>query len=190
MASNNKFYIKHGERPWENPEVLHTFRDQWTIVRVQTPWDYCLETWYLDHCLGSKHFETFELGHRVFSLRDTYGIPHATILGILPDITSPYMGCSDLLTTDFFNIGGENLRILQVRGREDDLATRESLFKVCEWLQMAMPKTLLHQTALFGDTDMDYHVRSLLPAEHTWNEWTPASKAPHHEGLEKGWLSF
>lgn len=188
--SHNKFYIKVLEKPWENPEVVHDFGDGRTVVRVQTPWDYCLESWFLDHCLCSKHFETFEVGHRVFSVRDRWGIPHATILCLLPGVTSPYSGCADLHTVDYYRIGGENLRILQVRGREDRLAQTADIQAIGEWLGIDLSRELGLGAAVFGDNDSDYHLRHLLPYNHLWENWTPASKKPINGSIERGWLSY
>src|SRR3954462_1281928 len=142
-------FIRRMSIPWEKPEVVHDFDDGWKIVRVQTAWDYGIEGWFLDHCLGTKHFDTFEQGHRVFSLRDRYDVPHATILCLLPEIVSPYMGCADLGVADYFGIEGENLKILQVRGRKDALARPEFLYKVGEWLGYHPDSSLILSSKLF-----------------------------------------
>lgn len=184
-------FVRHMEKPWENPEELHAFDNGWKIVRVQTEWDYGLETWFLDHCLGTKHFATFEIGHRVFSLRDDYEVPRATILGLLSEKTSPYMTFSDLCTMDYFSIGGEEMRILQVRGRNDALATPKAMTYVADWLGIELPKELELATLVFGDDDTSYHDRHLLDEEdRIYTGWTPPSRGPEHGGILRGWLSF
>ena len=191
MATRRRF-IRHLEKPWENPEVIHTFEEGWKIVRCQTAWDYGLEGWFLDHCLGTKHFETFEKGHRVFSLRDPDDIPHATILCLLEEKVSPYMFCADLRDNgDWYTIEGETMCVLQVRGRNDALAKPEYLNLVSNWLRgEGCDKLTLLSAHVFGDKDDDYHIRALLSEDHDFGWWTPDSKAPNHGGIERGWLSL
>lgn len=191
MPSRRRF-IRFIEKPWENPEVLHEFDQGWKIVRCQTAWDYGMEGWFLDHCLGTKHFDTFEKGHRVFSLRDSDDIPHATILCLLENRVSPYMGCSDLRDRgNYYTIEGETMSVLQVRGRNDTLAKAEYLNMVSHWLTGEnADKFVLLSAHIFGDQDEDYHTRALLDENHFYTGWTPDSAAPEHGGIERGWLSL
>jgi hypothetical protein len=186
--------IRDVKKPWENPEVVGRVRDH-SIVRVQTPWDYGLETYFLDHCLGTKHFETFERGHRAFSVRDRYGVPHATILTLRPEMVSPYMGCTDLGTTQFGNVGGELVRVLQVRGRKDKPARVDYLRMVRSWFMECVgheyqgpnQKIVDMHNYVFGDNDTDYHDLYLLDDEEQdyLGAWT--GEAPE---VHQGWLSF
>jgi hypothetical protein len=187
--------IRNVKKPWENPEPLGHPAEGWSVVRVQTPWDYGLETYFLDHCLGTKHFETFERGHRVFSLRDQYDVPHATILALKPNIVSPYMGFTDLGTMQVGNVGGEILRILQVRGRHDSPARVEYLRMVRNWFmecvghkyEGADQRIVDMHNLVFGDSDTQYHDAYLLDEDE---RGYPGAWVGDPPAAMQGWLSL
>lgn len=92
------------------------------ITNVVTQNDYGIEGKMLAHCLGTKRAEHFNGAHRVFSIRDPEGVPHATILTTRNPQESPYGMCRDLATGMPMYLDDEKLWVLQVRGRDDALA--------------------------------------------------------------------
>lgn len=188
-------YIRDLNPPWENPESVGTLDNGMKVVRVQTPWDYGMESYFLGHCLGSKDFLNFEVGHRAFSVRDTYGIPHATILCLKNGIVSPYQGSADLGTFQMGNIGGELLRIIQVRGRHDAPANINYLRPVRKWfmrcvdhLYQGVPDKIVDMhNFIFGDTDEEYHEHYMMDDED--NHWLGGHVGPTAAG-KRGYLSY
>lgn len=149
--------------PWEERDVVAQ-HGEYTIERVRTQWDYELEGFMLAHCLGTKNAETFGKHHTVFSVREKgTGIPHATVLCVRRGARSPYGACADLGTKNHMRLGGRKLRVLQVRGRYDDLARPEYLEIVFRWFMSLGGKptislnTLLRHAYTHGDDDEDYH---------------------------------
>jgi hypothetical protein len=182
------------QRPWEKREVVGRI-DDYTIERVQTPKDYGTETVFLWHCLGTKNFERFEIGHRVFSLRDKHGIPHATILTLKPNVVSAYGSCADLGVIDNMNVGGEALRVLQVRGRNDELAAPRFLRIAGKWWEECsgrqIPDGVKHTTALqahiFGDSDMNYHLNyQMEPSKNPYKN----AKPDEADSIRRDWVSW
>jgi hypothetical protein len=187
--------IRDLKKPWEYPEPVGQVENGWTIVRVQTPWDYGLETYFLDHCLGTKHFEAFEKGHRVFSLRDEYEVPHCTILCLKPGFVSAYAAFADLGTTQRAELGGEELHVLQVRGRHDNPAGVKYLKLVRSWFLENLgreyegiePEIVDMHNLVFGDKDDQYHHAYILNEDERIYEgaWVGADPTGG-----RGWLSL
>jgi len=163
--------------PWERPDVVWK-SGPYSIVKCDTQWDYQLETYYLAHCLGTKDYDGFSRAHVVYSLRDELGYPHATILCVREDEYSPYGRCWDIGSYEYFTPEpGENLRVLQVRGRYDDIAmpiyhaiAREWYIQFGGKIQVDEAKlvTFLERT---GDDDWNYHFRYLLDEERNSFPW-------------------
>jgi hypothetical protein len=109
---------------WDNKEVLwQDTETAYQVVRCSTQNDMEIEGRMLAHCLGTKEAEHWaEEGHRVFSIRGPEGVPHATILTCTDTGRSPYGFCRDLFTSEPMVVEGEQLWVLQVRGRADKLA--------------------------------------------------------------------
>lgn len=109
--------------PWENNEpVWWDTRSAYVVTDIITQADFELEGKLLAHCLGTKNALEWNKVHRMFSIRGPEGLPHATILCVYNGKTSPYGACADLTSSEPFKIDGKKLRVLQVRGRDDDLA--------------------------------------------------------------------
>lgn len=167
--------------PWENPApVWKSQSGAYSIVKCDTQWDYQLETYYLAHCLGTKDYNAFSRAHMVYSLRDELGIPHATILCVRPDEYSPYGMSWDIGSYHTFDPepGEQALRILQVRGRQDDLAMECYHSIVRDWYTQfggEVPKRVIPKIvafcALHGDSDVNYHFRYLLDEQKNAFEW-------------------
>lgn len=109
--------------PWDDNEFLwadaHT---AYGVTNIITQDDFMLEGRMLAHCLGTKKADDWNVWHRMFSIRDDMGVPHATILATRNPQKSPYGMCRDLVTGSPMEVDGENLWVLQVRGRGDALA--------------------------------------------------------------------
>ena len=155
--------------PWENPEVIWDIpKSPYTIVRCDTQWDYGMEGYFLAHCLGTKDHDAFSKAHVCYSLRDTLGVPHCTILCVREDEYSPYGYAWDIGSVRSFTPEGESLRILQVRGREDRIAMPIFHAYVRDWYTRNGGKIDVDITKLVnllkkqGDNDRNYHFRYLL----------------------------
>jgi hypothetical protein len=158
--------------PWEEREAVAQ-HGEYTIERVRTQWDYELEGFMLAHCLGTKDAEAFGKHHVVFSVREKHtGIPHATVLCVRKGGRSPYGACADLGTKSHMKFEGRKLRVLQVRGRQDDYARPEYIEFVFKWFQSlgGKPKislhTLLWHADKHGDTDDAYHFDGWMDEEN------------------------
>jgi hypothetical protein len=164
--------------PWESTQEV--WRDgPYSIVRSDSQWDWWLETYFLAHCLGTKNHAEFSKAHVVYSLRDTFGIPHATILCVREDEFSPYGRCWDVGSHHNFQPEQESVRILQVRGRNDDLAMAPYHAIVRDWyvqnggiIQVPIDK-FVEYIMRVGDPDVDYHFRYKLDQRNgfLWTHW-------------------
>lgn len=132
--------LEKGKPPWEKCVVNWVTDDgAYSMVEVTTQWDFELEGYYLAHCLGTKNADEFNVAHRVFSLRDRLGFPHATILLQRIGRFSPYGQSRDLLTDSPVLLKEEGSKfpvrynVLQVRGREDQIARWEYYALVRDW---------------------------------------------------------
>lgn len=169
--------------PWENPLVVYQVPDSpYTIQVCNTEWDYGIEGYLLAHCLGTKDFDDFSKAHAVYSLRDAIGIPHATILCVREDEYSPYGMCWDIGGVEWFTPEdpSEKLRILQVRGRNDDIAHPVFHAMVRAWYEnfggklIVEPQKLVKLLRKLGDKDKKYHFEYLLDESTNhfgWAHW-------------------
>lgn len=164
--------------PWEEREVVSR-SGPYTIESVRTQWDYELEGFFLAHCLGTKDADKFGRHHQVFSVRDAdSGVPHATILCVRPGKWSPYGGCRDLGTKHSMRIDGKKLRVLQVRGRFDEIARPEFMYLTAMWFQAQGGKLdiplaqVLRYCAVKGDDDEEYHYDLLFDDSRNGFTWS------------------
>lgn len=163
--------------PWESTQEV--WRDgPYSIVRSDSQWDWWLESYFLAHCLGTKNHAEFSKAHVVYSLRDAFGIPHATILCVREDEFSPYGRCWDVGSHHNFQPEQESVRILQVRGRNDDLAMAPYHALIRDWyvqnggiLQVPIDK-FVQYILREGDADYDYHFRYKLDTKRNGFLWT------------------
>lgn len=172
--------------PWDNPqEVWRDPSDAYSIVRSDSQWDWWLETYFLAHCLGTKNHAEFAKPHVVYSLRDSLDIPHATILCVRHGWYSPYGRCWDVGSNKVFAPENERLRILQVRGRNDELAMAQYHALVRDWyvsnggeLQVPIDKFVQYIMRV-GDDDLDYHFRYKLDERNgfSWAHWNKRLRA-------------
>lgn len=155
-------------------------------MKNTSQWDYELEGFYLAHCLGTKNYDDFAKAHVVYSLRDGLGYPHATILCVRPEEYSPYGACWDVGSRYEFAPEGESLRILQVRGRNDDLAMAPFHAIVRDWYILhggQIDSRILSRIDEViwreGDSDWNYHFRYLLDERNpfTWAHWNEKMRA-------------
>ena len=175
--------------PWENPLVVYEIPDSpYTIQKCDTEWDYGIEGYFLAHCLGTKDFDHFSRAHAVYSLRDAAGIPHATILCVREDEYSPYGMCWDIGGVEWFTPEdpSEKLRILQVRGRNDDIAHPVFHSMVRGWYVNFGGRILVDIEKLVnllmrkGDHDFEYHFEYLLDEstnQFGWAHWNEKMRA-------------
>lgn len=186
--------------PWENPQVVWTHPEgAYSVVLCDTQWDYALETYFLAHCLGTKDYREFSDAHVVYSIRDQFGIPHATILCQRNGKLSPYGTCYDLGTAEYFRPHHRGtpklespMRVLQVRGRNDDLAMLPYLELAQQWF-VAMggnPKIPFRKwnQAVYRhmDTDFEYHFCYLLDESNNKFEWTHRSAEQRRQAILDG----
>ena len=117
----------------------------------------------------------------MYSLRDTLGVPHATILCVRDGEYSPYGPCWDIGSKLPFMPEplGQQLRILQVRGRNDALAMAPYHAITREWyaqnggtLQVSLDK-FVKLILKVGDDDYAYHFRYKLDERNgfLWTHW-------------------
>jgi hypothetical protein len=144
----------------------------YTIEAVDTEWDYRLEGYMLGHCLGVKDFKEFDSRHQVLSLRDTVGVPHATVLTTYLRTLSEYGLSDDLFGSDPAIYQDKTiLHMLQIRGRHDRIARPEYHQIVRRWWKDAggsYERTdeeldRICRTA-YPDTDRTYHYSYLMDA--------------------------
>lgn len=185
---------------WENPErVWEEAEGGYSIVKVATQWDYCLEGYFLSHCIGTKDIDTFGIAHKVYSLRDALGVPHCTILCQNIDKQSMYGASGDIITHLPFlpEAEGPILRVLQVRGRHDKLAMRPYMQMVLDWYKKFggeweqeeehMIRLIENycSKAQYADFDFLYHFRYMMDdKKHPWlwashNEELTEAYTPH-----------
>lgn len=108
---------------WDNPDFLWVDKHTaYGVCEIITQDDFQQEGLLLAHCLGTKRADDWNVWHRMFSIRDREGLPHATILTTRNPKESPYGFCRDLGTGYPMSYDGEQLWILQVRGRGDHIA--------------------------------------------------------------------
>lgn len=145
---------------WADPHGAYT------IEILESQWDYELEGFFLAHCLGTKDAAEFNLGHRAYSVRDRFGIPHATVLCAFADVWSPYGKSADLGTIEPFwpeKTDGPELNVLQVRGRCDALAMLPFHKLVRQWYEdrggkLQVPDSTMDTAVTrLGDSDVMYH---------------------------------
>lgn len=167
------------EIPWESPAVVWE-TGPYSIVRCETQWDYGMEGYFLAHCIGTKDYVSFSEAHSIYSLRDPFGIPHATILCLKQGHFSPYGDSFDLGTnSSFYPEGkvGDKCVVLQVRGREDALAMVPYHRIVRDWFRENGGVILWDDESLdravqkHHDTDYDYHFRYLLDESVNLFDW-------------------
>ena len=176
--------------PWENPEVVYECPGGgYSVQRCASQWDYWLETYFLAHCLGTKDYADFSKSHVVYSLRDKYGIPHATILCVREDEPSPYGMCWDIGSYHLFTPEDERIRVLQVRGRNDAIAHPIFHALVREWyrhkggrIDMDVGKIVRFLQAK-GDKDTQYHFRFIL--DETTNHFLFTHW--NHQAVRQAW---
>lgn len=161
--------------PWEKPEVVWEHPEgAYSVCKCDTPRDWNFEGYFLAHCLGTKEYEEFSKAHVVYSLRDKRGIPHATILCLREDEFSPYGAAWDIGSILPFQPEDEPLRILQVRGREDDIAHPVFHCMVREWyvahggIIQADIANIVEFLRVRGDSDENYHFRYLMDDSVNW----------------------
>lgn len=189
--------LEKGKPPWEKcVQNWETKDGAYSIVEVSTQWDYELEGYYLAHCLGTKNAEEFNIAHRVFSVRDKLGFPHATILLQRMGIHSPYGQSRDLLTDAPMRLDESDSKfpiryyVLQVRGREDKLARWEYYRLVREWYVQnggqfregkKRPLALIRKAVMHAqDPDVKYHYGYLLDESVNFFTWSY-----HNESMAK-----
>lgn len=180
------------EKPWEKYRKVWTDpQGQYDIVAIETQWDYCLEGYFLAHCLGTKDFDEFNSDHIVYSLRDSLQIPHATILCLRDSKWSVYGNSADLGTTAFFFPEPDiRARVLQVRGREDCIAALPFHRLVREWYKSRGGKLAIAEdrmdwwckSRLTGDHDEDYHYEYNLDPSVNYFQW-----ASHNHKLREAY---
>lgn len=182
--------LDKGTPPWEKYAVQWETQDgAYQVVEVTTQWDYELEGYFLAHCLGTKNAREFGVAHRVFSLRDKLGYPHATILLQKVGMHSPYGQSRDLLTENPMKLPvsyakfDAAYRVLQVRGREDQIARWEYYSIVRKWYvahgglftDKKKPLGLVRRAVQHAqDCDVKYHYGYLLDESvnfFTWAWW-------------------
>jgi hypothetical protein len=179
------------EKPWEKYRVVCKLDNQYDIVALETQWDYCLEGYFLAHCLGTKDFDEFNENHVAYSLRDSLQIPHATILCLRDGKWSDYGHSSDLGSTAYFYPeSGLRARVLQVRGREDCVAALPYHRLVREWYKDHGGELVITDDRLdfwcnsrmTGDHDEFYHYKYLLNTAVNFFHW-----ASHNDKLRKAY---
>lgn len=182
--------LEKGKPPWEESIVQWSTEDgAYSMHEVRTQWDYELEGYFLAHCLGTKDADEFNKAHRVLSLRDRLGYPHATILLQRVGKFSPYGQSRDLLTDDPVRLKEPNKRaliahtVLQVRGREDAIARWEYYALVRHWYtqhggrfrdKSKTPDLVRRAVMSHSDRDIKYHYGYLLDESanfFTWSHW-------------------
>jgi len=178
------------EKPWEKYRIVWSDPNgQYDMVAIETQWDYCLEGYFLAHCLGTKDFDEFNDIHVAYSLRDSLRIPHATVLCLRDSKWSDYGKSADLGTTAFFYPeSGLRARVLQVRGREDCVAALPFHRLVREWYSSHGGQLVIEQERLdawcrsrmMGDHDDLYHYQYSLNPSVNFFQW-----AHHNDKLRK-----
>lgn len=140
----------------------------YSIEVVETEWDYGVEGFMLAHCLGTKDWMKFHKNHVVFSIRDKYGVPHATLLYARSRTESDYGDFNDFLGGTPMMYYGEALHHLQARGRNDNLAMRP-FHRIAREFHKSRGGTLGRHNAildayctLHGDRDRRYHYEYTL----------------------------
>lgn len=161
--------------PWEDAKVVAEI-DGYDVCAVRTPFDYGLEGYLLAHCLGTKDDE-FREKHRVYSIRDRNGVSHCTILYYCGASRneSPYGICDDFGSSRPGRDGnGQELHLLQVRGREDQIAHPDYHEIARRFHETLGGEILVPEDALDaycsrnGDKDYRYHDDYTLD---TWVNW-------------------
>lgn len=167
------------ERPWEEEiPVWEAPRGGYRLEEIRTQWDYELEGYFLAHCLGTKDADEFNKAHRVFSLRDRFRIPHCTVLLQRNDTWSPYGQSADLGTEHPCYIDDDPYWVLQVRGRNDDVARWEFYKLVLQWFmqhggKLEVPAaTLMRRIGVIGDRDLKYHYGYFLDESVNHFTWS------------------
>jgi hypothetical protein len=140
-----------------------------------------MEGYLLAHCIGTKDADEFGKAHRVFSLRDKLGVSHCTVLLQRDNTWSPYGGSRDLLTNSPMTLGKDKYFVLQVRGREDELARWEYYWMVLQWYLAHGGKCNVQYGKLqqavehVQDSDLKYHYGYALDESVNMFNW-----AYHH----------
>lgn len=178
------------EKPWESYRIVWTDPTmQYDLVAVETQWDYGLESYFLDHCLGTKDAEEFGEAHAVYSLRDSHRIPHATVLCLRTGHYSVYQAATDLGTTAHcIPERNTSVRVLQVRGRRDRLAATPFHRLVRDWylsaggVMVLDPKSLDNwcKSTMWADHDEQYHYDYRMDDSNLLFDW-----AYHNERLRR-----
>lgn len=177
-----KNLLAEGAPEWDQRvQVWGNRTGSYSIEEVRTQQDFQKETYYLAHCLGTKRAESFNQVHRVFSVRDSLGFPHATILLQRDGTYSPYGDSRDMYTNKTMLIGNRHYHVLQVRGREDRLSRPEFFTMAAEWYESCGGKLenplgeIQRMLLRRGDQDVNYHYRYLLDESvnhflYTWED--------------------
>lgn len=180
--------------PWEERiPVWGNKSGSYTLEEVRMQWDYELEGFFLAHCLGTKDANAFNKAHRVFSLRDSLGFPHCTVLLQRDGEWSPYGKSGDLFTDNRMLIGNRWYKVLQVRGREDQIARPEFYSMVVEWYEslggkMEMPLAEIQRFLLRrGDTDIKYHYSYLLDQSVNYFTYSYRNERLAERYAQLGW---
>lgn len=175
------------EVPWEKPTVVWKDNSEaYALTDVTTQWDYGMEGYLLAHCIGTKDADEFNKAHRVLSLRDKLGISHCTVLLQRDHTWSPYGNSADMLTRKPLTLDGDKFFVLQVRGREDNLARWEYYKLIRQWYIENGGKIngpyAKHRAAVlcFQDRDMKYHYGYMLDESKNHFDW-----AHHNEEYRK-----
>lgn len=197
--------LSKGKPPWEQYVVQWATEDgAYSIVEVNTQWDYELEGYLLAHCLGTKNATEFNVAHRVFSLRDRLGFPHATILLNRMGVHSPYGASRDLLTSAPMKLKEDGQKfpiryyVLQVRGREDQIARWEYYAIVRDWFRKHggrftpkrdvddVRRAVMHAM----DRDVKYHYGYLLDESANFFTWAWWNTPQAHRLAELGLVNL
>lgn len=197
--------LDKGRPPWEESIVQWaTENGAYSLYEVNTQWDYELEGYFLAHCLGTKKAAEFNVAHKVLSLRDKLGYPHATVLLNRLGKYSPYGASRDLLTDEPVKLDDPSAkfpvayRVLQVRGREDRIARWEYYALIRGWYTQhgglfkdkEKPLGLVKRAVIHAqDRDIKYHYGYILDESANWFNWAywnaPESARMRELGLVK-----
>jgi hypothetical protein len=180
--------------PWEERIPIWAPKSgAYTLEEVRTQWDYELEGYFLAHCLGTKDSTEFNKAHRVFSLRDSLGFPHCTVLLHRDGVWSPYGRSADLFTENRVLIGNRWYKVLQVRGREDAIARPEYYGLVVQWFESLggvmefdlgeIQRYLMRR----GDSDIKYHYSYLLDQSVNYFDYSHFNRGLAEKYLQLGW---
>jgi hypothetical protein len=163
--------------PWDGRASIHSPEPGYTVEKIVTDFDFGLEGYLLGHCLGTKDVPDFKKNHELYSIRDVDGIPHATILYARDRKGSPYGSCDDFMHSTPARIFGEDMHLLQVRGRHDRIAARPYHRMARKFHKAYTGRILASETHLdircmwIGDRDWSYHNKWKF--EENFNQFNP-----------------